>query len=340
MIIQNKLNMRKLFLIIATTGALSLVACKNGNKGVETEEVTYLQRDSMVARNADGEVVRSTAMTYDSLGNMTTKYIRDADVSFYWENSGFDEKGRQKNETVYYLDNGEKVLYVTSESQYADDCNTVLIDEAFGPKQKRVEYLDANGLVTKIEAYGVGENDEWVIDYICENSYNEFGDLTREVYTDPNDKEYRVEYLYSYTYQDFGDVTQYTSKVRSFADNTPISKEVYEYDEVGNNIRTQYYTYAEGQEVLNQTDVMEVDYNLPSDIVYGSYVIPWQPNAYLSTKSYDAANQLIEEQTYYNSVHHTGAKKVVEGSGHSVAENAQRSMIARTSAAARNLSRP
>lgn len=53
--------MRKIFLIIATTCALSLVACKNGNKGVETEEVTYLQRDSMVARNADGEVVRSTA---------------------------------------------------------------------------------------------------------------------------------------------------------------------------------------------------------------------------------------------------------------------------------------
>lgn len=307
--------MKKLFLMIGVACAMSLTACKNTNKDQVNKEVTYLQVDSMIQRTSNGDLLACIIMKFDSEGNMISAEQRAGEEAFTWENSNFDEKGRFQKEELYYYDNGEKILIATVEKQYARDCNTTLVHEIYGIKQKSVEYLDTNGLITKTDVYKMDENEEYKLDFICENTYDEQKNIIKEVYSSPIDENYHVEYLYQYTYQKFGDYTQYTSILKTTADNTPISKELYEYDEVGNNTCTYYYTYKDGVEVLDEKAVVDVNYDQLSEYVYGAIFTPWQPNTIMETRRYDADGNLSNTSKTYFSEHHTEQQTKSTGSG-------------------------
>lgn len=296
--------MKKNIIILSVVCALGLSACTDENNEVvtpEMQEVTFLQTDSVVTRSVNGRLIQSNIMTYDSKGNTTSVREEKHDEVFYWENFDFDEKGREQKQIVYFIDNGEKILYSTTEYEYSNDCHIYIIDEIFGECQKIVDHLDANGRVTKSEVYLKDENDDFQIYFVVDNTYDEHGNIIKEVYTDPLDEDYYVEDNYEYTYQKFGNLTQYTSKTML----SQSAKEVYEYDDRGNNTLVKYYKYENGVEKLDEKIVMEVDYNLLAENVYGSKCVPWQPNAYQQSKIYNAYDKHIATTNYYRSVHHT-----------------------------------
>jgi len=301
---------RNLLLCMGLTSALFLgISCSDekSSTGDEPANVVYYQADSTTIRTTDGSLVKKQVFYYDKEGHTIRIDDWNGGDECYWENSGFVDLEKYTKQVVYHKEGDEYVLYLTWNAEYADDHQMSMIELFDGTQEKEYLHLDKDGRVTARDIYYQNEEGELYHDWTGKYEYDEHGNVISEEYTSPVNPDYYVLYYTKYTYQTFGNYTQYTTKEQTYADGTPISKNVYEYDEVGNNIYAECYDYEEGAYVLSQKIVMEVNKDIDVQYLYGIYMNPLQPNPYALTKYFDMDGNLQSTEKDYYSIHHTAA---------------------------------